>query len=53
MLGRSLKFSDLLYHSVDESADVMALDLNWNCHLGNNASIYFLQGADANAGSEV
>jgi len=53
MLGMSLKFSDLLYHSVDDSADVMASDLSWNCHLGNEASIYSLQGAEANVGSEV
>jgi len=49
----SLKFSDLPYLSVDDSADVMASDLSWNCHLGNEASIYFLQGAEANVGSEV
>jgi hypothetical protein len=49
----SLKFSDFLYYSVDDSADVMASDLSWNCHLGNEASIYFSQGAEANVGSEV
>ena len=31
----------------------MASDLSWNCHLGNEASIYFLEGAEANVGSEV
>jgi hypothetical protein len=53
MLGMSLKISDLLYHSVDDSADIMASDLSWNCHMGNEASFYFLQGAEANVGSEV
>jgi len=53
MLGMSLKFSDLLYHSVDDSAGVMASDLSWNCHLGNEDSIYILQGAEANVGSKM
>jgi hypothetical protein len=47
-----LNFSDLLCCPVEDSADVMAIELSWNCHPGKEVFIYSSQGAEANVCSQ-